>query len=63
MATMWCITGINPLTGDKERISRTYPDEQKGVLEDMLRKFKRIPAKRRLYLLPDIEACQEELFK
>lgn len=60
---MWCITGINPLTGDKERISRTYPDEQKPVLENMLKRFKKIPARRRLYLLPKIEACQEELFK
>lgn len=63
MATMWCITGINPLTGDKERISIPYPDEQKNVLENMLKRFKKVPAKRRLYLLPEIEACQEELFK
>ena len=60
MKALYCITAINRLTKEREKIS--CASTSKDTLESIKVGFLRTPAKRRTHIYPVIQVMQTKLF-
>ena len=61
MNTRYVITGVNRLTGCRERISVAYSSKRRA--EEHRKMMFAVKPSKRAYLRPEVEVFEQELFK